>query len=55
MDEEIIALLNVNKYLNIPELSKQIGKLEPTIHRHLDYLCDNNYIKNPLDKAYASA
>lgn len=45
VDEEIIALLNVNKYLNIPELSKQIGKSEPTIHRHLDYLCDNNHIK----------
>lgn len=44
-DQNIVDLLKDDKYLNISELSKQIGKSQPTIHRHLDYLCDLNYIK----------
>lgn len=45
IDESIIRAIKENKYITIPELSKKVGKSEPTIHRHLDYLVKNNYVK----------
>ena len=45
LDGQIIDLLKNNKYLNIPELSKKTNKSEPTIHRHLNKLCDLNLLK----------
>ena len=45
LDGQIINLLKDNKYLNIPELSKETNKSEPTIHRHLYKLYDLNFLK----------
>ena len=45
LDGRIIDLIIENKYVTIPELSKEIMKSEPTIHRHLDNLVKLGIIK----------
>ena len=44
-DENIINVLRDNKYINIPELSKEVGKSGPTVYRHLDKLCKLNLVR----------
>ncbi len=34
-----------NKYITIPELSKKIGKTEPTIYRHIENLMKKDLLK----------
>lgn len=38
-------MITDNKYITIPELSKETNKSEHTIHRHLDILVKNRSIK----------
>ena len=45
LDKDIISLLKENKYITIPELSKDLGKSEPTIYRHLEQLINNSFLK----------
>jgi len=45
LDKQIIAILQNNKYITIPELAKELNKSEPTIHRHLSYLISLNRIE----------
>ena len=45
IDKKIMAEMNNNKYVTIPELAIKIGKLEPTIHRHIDALVSKGIVK----------
>ena len=38
LDKTILGEIRKNKYITIPELSKKIGKSEPTIYRHIEGL-----------------
>jgi ATP-dependent DNA helicase RecG len=45
IDKKIIAEMNDNKYVTIPELAIKIGKSEPIIHRHIDALVSKGIVK----------
>ena len=45
LDNQILKLIAENKYITIPELSKETQKSEPTIHRHLDSLTKLSIIR----------
>ena len=45
IDKRIMAEMNDNKYVTIPELAIKIGKSEPTIHRHIDALVSKGIVK----------
>jgi len=45
IDKKIMAEMNDNKYVKIPELAIKIGKSEPTIHRHIDALVSKGIVK----------
>lgn len=41
----ILSEIRKNKYITIPELSKKIGKSEPTIYRHIENLMKKGLLK----------
>ena len=41
----ILQEIRKNKYITIPELSKKIGKSEPTIYRHLEQLMNKGLVR----------
>ena len=45
LDKMILQEIRKNKYITIPELSKKIGKSEPTIYRHLEQLMSKGLVK----------
>ncbi len=45
LDKDILDIVIENKYITIPEISKAVGKSEPTVYRHLDNLMQISKIK----------
>ena len=45
LDMAILSEIRKNKYITIPELSKKIGKSEPTIYRHIENLMKKGLLK----------
>ena len=45
LDKAILGEIRKNKYITIPELSKKIGKSEPTIYRHIEGLMKKDILK----------
>lgn len=45
LDKAILGEIRKNKYITIPELSKKIGKSEPTIYRYIEGLMKKDMLK----------